>query len=191
MRNVEGDEDLAEAVLACYARLRRFAAVIADSDIEPDDLVQEAFARALKVLSKPAQPWTVESVDGYMRRTIVNLVANERRRRGRARSAQARMAPPRAGEAPVYPTDAADLLASARPLDRALVYLVDVEGWRTARAGELLGLSGIAARTRVSRARKALKAALTADAVGRHGATTPSPSGGRVVADPTTTEGHP
>jgi RNA polymerase sigma-70 factor, ECF subfamily len=190
MRSVDDDEDLGAAVLACYARLRRFAAVIADSDIEPDDLVQEAFARALRVLAKPAQPWTVESVDGYLRRTIVNLVANERRRRGRARSAQARMAP-HDGETPVYPTDAADLLASARPVDRALVYLVDVEGWRTARAGELLGLSGIAARTRLSRARKALKASLTADAVERHAATTPIPSGGRVVANPTTTEGHP
>ena len=62
--------------------------MVGSVDIDPDDLVQEAFLRVLRrgplvELSEPG---------AYLRRTIVNLASNERRRLGRLRAALPRMA---------------------------------------------------------------------------------------------------
>src|SRR5579871_4146878 len=43
----EASEDDAEVFAAVYPGLRRFAAVVASTTVDPDDLVQEAVARAL------------------------------------------------------------------------------------------------------------------------------------------------
>ena len=65
-----------ERLRAEYEPLRRFAAVIGRWDVEPDDLVQEAYA---KILCK--RPSEIRELGPYLRRTIVNLATDERRRR--------------------------------------------------------------------------------------------------------------
>ena len=97
------DESLA---LELYPGLRRFAAVVAPAEVAPDDLVQEALVAVLRrgALSD------LEDPGAYLRRTMLNLASNHRRRFGRARRALVRL---RGGESAVaadaYPSDLADL----------------------------------------------------------------------------------
>ena len=136
---------------ALYPGLRRLAAVVADADMEPDDLVQEALVRALQKgpLDELRDPAT------YLRRAIVNLASNERRRLGRRRTAVRRLGPD-ADEQPAYPSDLADL-QSLPAIDRAALYLTQVEGLSAEEAGSELGLSANAVNLRVSRSRRLLR----------------------------------
>jgi DNA-directed RNA polymerase specialized sigma24 family protein len=60
-----------EKLRELYPSLRRFAAVIGRWDVDPDDLVQDAYT---KVLTKhPAQ---IRDLGPYMRRAIVNLATD-------------------------------------------------------------------------------------------------------------------
>ena len=56
-----------------YEPLRRFAAVIGRWDVDPDDLVQDAYAKVLR--KDPAQ---IRDLGPYMRRTIANLATDAR-----------------------------------------------------------------------------------------------------------------
>jgi RNA polymerase sigma-70 factor (ECF subfamily) len=137
-----------------YPALRRFAAVVAPPETDPDDLVQEAVSRVLR-------RGTLRGLDNpgaYLRRSIVNLAANERRRLGRWRRARARSQPPAADEArpAEYPSDVADLLRLP-PATRAALWLVDVEGWSFDEVARLLGSTTDAVKARASRARRALR----------------------------------
>ena len=58
-----------------YGSLRRFAAVIGKWDVDPDDLVQEAYARVLRRSEDD-----IDDLGPYLRRTIVNLATDERRK---------------------------------------------------------------------------------------------------------------
>jgi RNA polymerase sigma factor (sigma-70 family) len=137
-----------------YPGLRRFAAVVAPREVDPDDLLQEATARALR-----RGPLVgLDNPEAYLRRTMVNLASNERRRLGRWRRARTRLTP--AAEevaAASYPSDVSDLLALPPPA-RAVLWLADVEGWTFEQIGELLGCRPEAARARASRARGVLRA---------------------------------
>ena len=82
----EGIQELREL----YEPLRRFAAVIGRWDVDPDDLVQNAFTKVL--VKDPAQ---IRELGPYLRRTIVNLATDERRRSTRANGALHRLGPPR------------------------------------------------------------------------------------------------
>src|SRR4051812_6161727 len=143
-------EQLAER----YERLRRFAAVVGPQDVEPDDLVQEAFVRVLRRGIDE-----VNDLDAYLRRTIVNLASNERRswlRRQKALRCH--------GVAPdtesVSFVDVGDLFAL--PADvRAVLWLAEVEGWDYRQIGDLIGCSEGAARMRATRARVALRAQIS------------------------------
>jgi DNA-directed RNA polymerase specialized sigma24 family protein len=146
-------DDLA-GLRAQYDPLRRFAAVIGRWDVEPDDLVQEAYA---KVLAKdPAQ---IRDLGAYLRRMVVNLATDERRRFGRATNAAPRIATDGASH-DSYPSDLSDLLALA-PRVRALLYLVEVEGEQIAPAAEAVGMSSGNARVVLLRARRKLRAELS------------------------------
>lgn len=115
----DDDQLFAEA----YPALRRFAAVVAPLDLDPDDLLQEAVARALQLgplarLDHPA---------AYLKRSMVNLAANHNRSRGRERRATARLeAVPATESRPAYPSDLTDL-DQLEPADRAALYLAEVE----------------------------------------------------------------
>lgn len=142
-----------EVVLALHPGLRRFAAVVAPVEMDPDDLMQEAWVRVLK--RRPLEDY--DDVAAYMRRTIVNLAANERRRLGRGRRALRALEPSRAERVdPSYPSDLADL-QRLDPADRALLYLLEVEGWSHREVGEVLGCSEGASRVRFTRARQKLR----------------------------------
>lgn len=118
-----GREPLCYAVFeSLYPRLRRFAAVVADSDIDPDDLLQDALAAVLgrHDLSEIHNP------SAYLKQAILHGVMNHRRRPGLVR----RFMPILVAEVArldAYPSDLA-ALDGLTPLDRAVVFLLDIEG---------------------------------------------------------------
>jgi len=135
---------------SCTCPLRRYAAVVGRYDVDPDDLLQQAFTHVLA-----RDPAVIENLGAYVRRTIVNLASNERRRLRRAVLA----APTLVTESTTrdeYPSELADLLA-LEPRDRALLYLVEVEGSSTEDAARLLGMRAGAARMALTRARRRLR----------------------------------
>ena len=147
---VEDDDQLFARI---YPTLRRFAAVVAPRETDPDDLLQEATARALRKgpLSRLDNP------EAYLRRTMVNLASNERRRLGRWRRARNRLQGDEASPPPTsYPSDMSDLMALPAEA-RAVLWLADVEGWSFDQVAQLLGCSSDAARARASRARWTLR----------------------------------
>ena len=148
-----------EALRAQYEPLRRFAAVIGRWDVEPDDLVQEAFA---KILAK--QPAQIRDLGPYLRRMVVNLATDERRRFGRAASAAPKIATDGAST-DSYPSDLSDLL-SLPPRVRALLYMVEVEGQQIAPAADAVGMSSSSARVALLRARRRLRAELSEELSG-------------------------
>jgi RNA polymerase sigma-70 factor (ECF subfamily) len=136
---------------ALYEPLRRYAAVVGRWDVEPDDLVQEAFT---KVLSVPEE--NVRDLRAYLRRTILNLATNERRRLRRATAALQRAGGGVQGDDP-YPSELADLMR-VEPRVRGLLYLVEIEGEPIAEAAAAVGMEPAAARMALSRARRRLRA---------------------------------
>jgi RNA polymerase sigma-70 factor (ECF subfamily) len=136
-----------------YPRLLRFAAVVAPAEAGPDDLLQEAMVRALR--GGPLH--RLDNPEAYLRRTMVNLASNERRRLGRWRRARGRLGAGTDDTTVVsYPSDVSDLLAL--PVEaRVVLWLADVEGWSFDQVAEMLGCSADAARARASRARGTLR----------------------------------
>ncbi len=147
------DWELFEAI---YPKLRRFAAVVADLDIDPDDLVHDAVAAVLarRSLGDLDQPL------GYLKKAIVNGSANHRRRQSVFRKYAPRLLTAD-HDFEQYPSDLA-ILDVLEPMDRAVIFLADVEGLPHAVIAEELGLSAGAVRKRVSRSRRKLAAALEA-----------------------------
>ncbi len=154
MREVpQWDDELLQQLHDLYQPLRRFAAVVGRRTVEPDDLVQEVFTRFLSNDRRE-----VSDVGAYLRRSIVNLASNERRRSRRADRAQHRL-DHELSATDAYPSALADLMRlDAR--DRALLYLVDVEGFPTADAASIAGMAAPAARMALSRARKVLRSSI-------------------------------
>jgi RNA polymerase sigma factor (sigma-70 family) len=141
-----------------YDSLRRFAAVVGPLEVDPDDLLQEAVARVLQ-----RQRLTdLERPGPYLRRTIVNLAANHRRRFAIRRKALEGLGASPAYSRDVYPSDLTDLLRLA-PQDRAVLYLSEVEGYRYAEIARMLDCTEAAARKRALRARRRLQAAMVGE----------------------------
>ena len=138
-----------------YPSLRQFAAVTGSVDQEPDDLVQEAVARTLR----SHRLVDLDDAGAYLRRAIVNLAANRRRSVMRWRVAVARLDRVDEAQLAEYGSDLEDLLKLA-PNDRALLFMVEVEGHSYAEAADVLGTTEEAARTRAARARRRLRAGI-------------------------------
>lgn len=142
-----------------YPVLRRFAAMVAPSDLEPDDLLQEALVavlrrRRLSELDHPA---------AYLRRTILNVATGHNRRMGRRRLALSRYAVSAStSEIPDYPSDLTEL-DRLSPRERSAIYLHEIEGYRFSEIALMLDCSEAAAKKAGSRARKRLATALTAE----------------------------
>jgi RNA polymerase sigma factor (sigma-70 family) len=147
-----GAEAGCDAVLfaSLYPGLRRFAAAVGPIEVEPDDLVQEALARALALgpLSGLGDP------GAYVRTVVIRLAANHRRSLGRKRAAFALLDPRARHTADVYPSDLSDL-AALDPRDRAVVYLSVIEHATADEIAALLGWS--AGRVRMSKHRSLRK----------------------------------
>jgi len=139
----------------CYPALRRFAAVVGPIECDPDDLLQEAVARMLQHHRLDE----LEEPKAYLRRAIVNLASNERRRFAIHRRALGRLPRDRRAQFDDYPSDLGDLdrLSAA---ERAVLYLSEVDGYRYAEIGRMLGCSEAAARKRAMKGRRRLYAAL-------------------------------
>jgi RNA polymerase sigma factor (sigma-70 family) len=144
---------------ALYEPLRRFAAVVGRWEVEPDDLVQDAYTRVLR-----RSRADIEDLGPYLRKTIVHLVSDSRRSARRAEVAHLRLAnsQPSVDD---YPSDLDDLLRLPARV-RALLYMVEVEGHSTAEAAEVVGMSGANARVALMRARKRLRSELGVEASG-------------------------
>lgn len=134
-----------------YTHLRKFAAVAADPDMDPDDVVQEAVARALRV----GRLCDFEHPLAYLRQAILSIVSNHRRARSRRRIAMLRISDTD-GEVPPYPSDLAELFRLS-PKDRAILYLADVEQTPMAEIAIHLGCTEVAVRKAASRARQRLR----------------------------------
>lgn len=132
-----------------YPSLRRFAAVVSGSDGDPDDLLQSAVEQLLRLKVD------VDDPGAYLRRTMVNLESNRRRGLGRLRGALTRLSR-NSHEDDAYPSDLA-VLDSLEPVDRIVVFLIDVEGWASKDVAEQLDLTDSAVRTRATRARTVLR----------------------------------
>ena len=149
------DHDAARLRLAgAYPVVRRFAAVVGPPDVEPDDLVQDAFVAALtRGLDE------IDDLLAYLRRTILNLSASSRRTWVRRHASLSRLGPATTTEELQTPL-VSEIQRLPVPL-RAALWLADVEGWSYAEVGDILGCSEEAARTRASRARRRLRLELT------------------------------
>ena len=152
MRPVEAVDDETELVRSLYPALHRFAAVVCPPERDANDLVQDALERALR----KGPLVDLDAPLAYLRRSIVNLAANERRGLGRLRRATPRLARAEVST-PSYPSDVAELLQLG-PMERAALWLSDIEGLPSATVAEILGCQPEAARARTSRARKRLRA---------------------------------
>ena len=142
---------------ALYEPLRRFAAVIGRWDVDPDDLVQDAYAKVLR-----RSQTEIRELGPYLRKTIANLASDGRRRDRRAETARLRVAES-AATTDDYPSDLDDLMRLPQKV-RALLYMVEVERQPIAVAADAVGMSGANARVVLMRARRRLRSELDAEA---------------------------
>jgi DNA-directed RNA polymerase specialized sigma24 family protein len=142
---------------ALYEPLRRFAAVVGRWDVDPDDLVQDAYAKVLR-----RSEAEIRDLGPYLRKTIANLASDGRRRDRRAETARQRLGGS-ASTSDDYPSDLDDLMRLP-PRVRALLYLVEVEQRAIAEAADVVGMSGANARVALMRARRRLRSELDAEA---------------------------
>lgn len=144
----------AQIVTELYSPLRRFAAVAAPWDVEPDDVLHGALSRVLR--SRSLQE--LDNPVAYLRRAIVNEVNSELRRRQTARKTMRRLSTTEdQASTPTYPSDVADLMRLS-PTERAVLYLHDIEGRRFDEVAQMVGITAANARKTASRARRRLKA---------------------------------
>jgi DNA-directed RNA polymerase specialized sigma24 family protein len=142
---------------ALYEPLRRFAAVVGRWDVDPDDLVQDAYVKVLRRSQSE-----IRDLGPYLRKTIANLAADGRRRGRRAETARHRIATA-ATASDSYPSDLDDLMRLPQKV-RALLYMVEVERTPIADAADVVGMSGANARVVLMRARRRLRSELDAEA---------------------------
>ena len=98
------DPDGLQELKALYEPLRRFAAVVARWDVDPDDLVQDAYARVLRQCRAD-----ISELGPYLRKTIVHLASDSRRSARRAEAASRRLAEPDSS-VDEYPSDLDELM---------------------------------------------------------------------------------
>lgn len=150
------DQTVAAIVADGYAQLRRFAAVVAPWDMDPDDVLHGALVSVLH----RSHVQRLENPTAYMKTAIVNYVHSELRKTRTRRRLTERLRSEQADVgAPAYPSDLADLM-NLRPLDRAVLFLHDVEGMPFDEVAAATGISPGHARVTASRARRRLRALL-------------------------------
>ncbi len=137
-----------------YPALRRFAAVVADLDTDPDDLVQDALAATLARTTLPE----LDAPVAYLKRAILNQMSNRRRSAGRFRRLFPKIAS-HDSSSDHYPSDLS-ILDELSPLDRAIIYLAYVDGLPHDDIATQLELAPTAVRKRASRARARLREAV-------------------------------
>ena len=76
-------ESLETALTALRPRLHRYCARMTGSVIDGEDVVQEAFMKALEALARPQQALAIEHLDSWMIRIAHNTALDHLRRRAR------------------------------------------------------------------------------------------------------------
>jgi RNA polymerase sigma factor (sigma-70 family) len=138
-----------------YVPLRRFAAVVAPDGVEGDDLLQEALVQTLQ----KRRLHELEYPAAYLRRTMINLASNHRRRAGSRQRALTRLAAEASADRDTYPSDLAELMALP-PRAKAVLFLAEVDGYPYAEISRMIGCSEAAARKSASRARRRLRTSI-------------------------------
>lgn len=144
--------------MSLYPGLRRLAAVVGPPEDDPDDLVQEVVAAALRSGALTA----LSNPRAYLSTAIVHRASNRRRSLGRRRQAVSRLETDDVALTPVYPSDLAALQALS-PEDRAVLYFTAVEGATADEVAALIGGSPAAIRMRRTRALRRLRKTMEAD----------------------------
>jgi len=141
-----------------YPKMRRFAAVAAPPHVEADDLLQDALVATLRKHHLA----DLDNPETYLRRVMLNLASNHRRRWRSGRKAERLLAASSSKPAEGYPSDLSELMwLSSR--QRAVLYLSEVEGYRFAEIAEMVGGSAAAARMSASRGRRRLRLAVSGE----------------------------
>lgn len=133
---------LAELAQTRGPALQRYGFLLCGNRSDASDLVQEALVR---VLARPRLSWDVASVEGYVRRTMLNHFLDLRRRSKRASGLAARVEQPSpavdtSGEV-VHKLDLLSALDLLSPRQRACVVLRYYEDQTVAGISGLLGCS--------------------------------------------------
>jgi len=143
----------AEIVSALYPDLRRFAAVVAPWDFDPDDVLHGVLVNVLG--KRPLH--LVDDPGAYLRRAIVNRVKSDLRKvRTRRMTIDLLKRSVDSVGGVAYPSDLSDLMR-LRPLERAVLFLHDVEGLPFDEVAEAVGITAGNARVTASRARQKMK----------------------------------
>lgn len=142
-----------------YVSLRRFAAVTAPPEVEPEDLLQDALVATLR----RHRLCDLDCPGAYLRRVMINQASNHRRR-SFSRLRAERLVTASSDRPPHgYPSDLSELMWLT-PRQRAVLFLSEVEGYSFDEIGEMVGCSAPAARMSATRARRRLRAALGSEA---------------------------
>lgn len=160
MANGIAQEDAA-LVEELYDGARRFAAVVAPWDMDPDDVLHGALVSILR----SGRLRDADEPGAYLRRAIVNEVRGEIRRRKSRRTTFDRLRGSTSSAVEGdYPSDLADLM-QLRPTDRAVLYLHDVEGLPFDEVAAAVGIKPGNARVCAARARRRLRDLMTREDV--------------------------
>jgi RNA polymerase sigma-70 factor (ECF subfamily) len=166
LRVQQGDTEAFDGLVRAHLpRARYVAARIMRHPEDVEDLIQEAFLRALEKIhtfdpSRAFGPWFV--------RLLTNLGLDVHRRR--AARPEADEAPEPASSAPTPHQDAESgeirerfdrALAELPPRQRLAVWLFEVDGIDTVEIAERMGVSQVTVRWHLHQGRRALRAALT------------------------------
>jgi RNA polymerase sigma-70 factor (sigma-E family) len=145
---------------ANFERLLRAVYLVTGNRGEAEDLAQEAF---VKVLERWDRVRRTENPAGYLYRTAINAHHSRLRRLAVA----ARKPWSRRDPDPLEASDDRDeirrALASLSEGQREAVVLVEWLGMNDTEAGEVLGVSPVTVRVRITRARQALRKQVSID----------------------------
>lgn len=156
----------------------RFSMSVCGGADDAEDAMQEALIKTYRYTSRIREP---EAFRPWLHRTVKNACLMSRRRRVAQPRHLESIDPVRAGDdaAPIDPPDPGrnpeQITANSRlrgrlqqalrtlpPSQRAVVFLREMQGLSTREVAHAMGLSEANVKTRLSRARKALQAALEA-----------------------------
>lgn len=162
-RAPRGDQrDFAEFYQASYARLVGQLYPVTGDLQQAEDVVQEAFVRALDHWPRVS---TYELPEAWVRRVAINLALSELRRLRRRAAALLRLGTVRAEpQLTAHTAEMIELLRRIPANQRAVVLLHDVLDLPIEQVAGQLGLSASTVRGRLARARATMARHLAADA---------------------------
>ena len=157
-----GDQAFTAFVDACSAALMRFAYLLAPQPAHAQDLLQAALLRTYLRWSRVR-----DNPDAYVRRVLVTVAADERRRPWRREVTTAQPPEPTLAYDPTAAIDDVDelrrALAGLPARQRAAVVLHYHEGLSAAQTADLLGCSEGTVRSQATRGLDKLRVALATD----------------------------